>query len=176
MKWALIIVGSLIGLVVVIAIIGAVLPRDHVATMTTTIAAPADKVWSALTDVAAYPSWRSDVQKVEVVSQPPAPLSWREVTTQGPMTLAVETFEPPRRMVARITDQDQPFGGAWEYVVVPDSADAGKTRVTITERGWVSNPIFRFASRFVIGHYGTLDGFLRALSRKFGAEVAPTRA
>ena len=174
MKIALIVVGALVGLVLVITVIGAMLPRDHVATMSTTVAAPPDTVWAALTDVAAYPSWRNDLKSVEVVSK--SPLSWREISAQGPMTLAVEAFEPPRLMVARITDQGQPFGGAWEYVVTPDSAGAAKTRVTITERGWVSNPIFRFVSRFVMGHYSTLDTYLRALSRKFGAEVAPSRA
>lgn len=174
MRIALIVVGVLVGLVVVIALVGATLPRDHVATMTTTVAAPPDKVWAAITDVAAFPTWRSDLRRVEIVTQ--SPLLWREVSSQGPMTLAVEAFEPPRRMVARIVDQGEPFGGAWEYLVAPDSADSAKTRVTITERGWVSNWIFRFASRFVIGHYSSLDAYLRALSRKFGAEVAPSRA
>lgn len=176
MKWALIIIGSLVGLVVLIAIVGAMLPRDHVASMTTTLPASPDKVWAALIDVASYPKWRSDLQRVEVVSQPPAPLSWREHSKQGAMTFAVESFEPPRRMVARIADKDLPFGGAWEYVVAPDSADRATTRVTITERGYVSNPIFRFVSRFVMGHYSTLDSYLRALSRKFGGEVTPQRA
>jgi len=27
----------------------------------------------------------------------------------------------------------------------------------------------------VMGHYGALDAYLRALGRKFGAEVVPTR-
>jgi uncharacterized protein YndB with AHSA1/START domain len=175
MKWALIIVGSLFSLLALIALIGAMQPRDHVATMTATIAAPADKVWAVLTDVAAYPTWRTGLKSVDVLSKPDAPLSWRENTRQGPMTLTVESFEPPRRMVARIMDDGQPFGGAWEYVVAPDNTDAGKARVTITERGWVSNPIFRFVSRFVMGHYSTLDTYLRALSRKFGAEVTPAR-
>jgi len=176
MKWALIIVGALVGLVVLIGLIGAMLPRDHVATMTAVIPASPDEVWATLTDVASYPTWRPDLQRVEVLSQPPAPLSWREHGSQGAMTLAVETFEPPRRMVGRISDENLPFGGAWEYVLSPDRADPNKTLVTITERGYVTNPIFRFVSRFVMGHYATLDAYLRALSRKFGSEVAPVRA
>jgi uncharacterized protein YndB with AHSA1/START domain len=175
MKWVFIIVGGLIGLVVLIAIIGAMLPRDHVASMTATIPAPPEKVWAALTDVGAYPSWRSDVKRVEIVSPPSAPLSWREHGGQGAMTLAVEASEPSRRMVARIADKDLPFGGAWEYVLAPESADAAKTRVTITERGYVSNPIFRFVSRFVMGHYSTLDSYLRSLGKKFGGDVTPAR-
>lgn len=176
MKWALIIVGGLLGLILLITLIGALLPRDHVASMTATISAPPDKVWAALTDVAAYPTWRSDVERVELVSQTPAPLSWREHTQQGAMTLAVEALESPRRMVARIADKNLPYGGAWEYVLAPDSSDATRTRVTITERGYVTNPIFRFVSRFVIGHYSTLDTYLKSLGRKFGSEVVPARA
>lgn len=176
MKWPLIIIGSLVGLVVLITIVGAMLPRDHVASMTATISAPPDKVWAALINVGDYPTWRADVQRVEIVSQPPAPLSWREHSKHGAMTLVVESFEPPRCMVGRIADKDLPFGGAWEYVLAPDSTDRTKTRVTITERGYVSNPIFRFVSRFVMGHYSTLDSYLRALGRKFGSDVTPERA
>jgi hypothetical protein len=126
--------------------------------------------------VQAYPSWRPDVRRIEIVSQPSAPLAWREHTKQGALTLAMETLEPTRRMVARIADRDLPYGGAWEYVVAPDSADPGRTRVTITERGYVANPVFRFVSRFFIGHYTSLDSYLRALGKRFGGEVAPTRA
>jgi uncharacterized protein YndB with AHSA1/START domain len=176
MKWAVIIVGGLVGIVLLVALIGALQPRDHVASMTTTIAAPPERVWATLTDVMSYPSWRSGVQRIELVSQPPAPLSWREHTKQGVMTFAVEAFEPPRRMVGRIADKNLPFGGAWEYVLAPDATDPGKTRVTITERGYVTNPIFRFVSRFVIGHHATLDTYLKDLGRKFGNEVVPARA
>lgn len=175
MKWALILVGGLVGVIVLVTLVGAMQPRDHVATMTATIPAPPDTVWAALTDVAAHPSWRSDVQRIEMVSQPPAPLAWREHSKQGVMTLAVEVFDPPRRMVARITDKDLPFGGAWEYVLSPDGTDGSRTRVTITERGFVSNPIFRFVSRFMIGHYSMLDTYLKALGRKFGGDVTPVR-
>ena len=175
MKWALIIVGALIGVILIVTVIGAMLPRDHVASMSAIIPASRDQVWSALTDVAAYPTWRTDVKKVTVLSQPPASPSWREENSQGGMTLAAETFEPPRRMIARIQDKGLPYGGAWEYVLEPDGGDPGRTRVTITERGFVSNPIFRFVSRFVMGHYSTLDSYLKALGRKFGADVIPTR-
>lgn len=173
MKWAFIIVGGLAGVVVLVAIIGAMLPRDHVATMSATIAAPPGQVFAALSDVAAYPSWRGDVQKVDVLSA--TPLSWREHGKQGAMTYATEAFDPPRQMIARIQDKGMPFGGAWEYQVVAANGDPTKSVVTITERGWVSNPIFRFVSKFVMGHYGTLDTYLKALGKKFGTEVFPAR-
>lgn len=175
MKWVLIVVGALAALVAIVALVGAMLPRDHVATMTTVIPAPPESVWAALTDVGAYAVWRPDVKRVEVLSQPPA-LSWREHGTNGTITFAVEAFEPPRRMVGRIADQNLPFGGAWEYVLAPENGDTSRTRLTITERGHVTNPIFRFVSRFVMGHHATLDAYLKALGRKFGSDAVPMRA
>lgn len=175
MRYVLIVAGIAVGLVVVIAIIGSLLPRDHVATVTATIPASPEKVWAALTDVAAYPTWRSDVQRVELLSKPTASLSWREHSRQGSLTLVTETFEPPHRLVGRIADRNLPFGGAWEYDLAPDGPDSARTRLTITERGYVSNPVFRFISRFVIGHFSTLETYTKALGRKFGADVIPTR-
>jgi hypothetical protein len=49
------------------------------------------------------------------------------------------------------------------------------TRVTITERGFVTNPIYRVMSRFVFGYHGAQEDFLRALGRWFGQDVALAR-
>jgi hypothetical protein len=46
---------------------------------------------------------------------------------------------------------------------------AGKTLVTITERGEVYDPLFRFMSKFVFGHTSTMDSCLAAPTTKFGA-------
>jgi uncharacterized protein YndB with AHSA1/START domain len=176
MKWILIVGGVLVGLVVIVALVGALLPRDHVATMTMVIPAPPQTVWDAITDVRSYPAWRSDVKRVEVLSTPPAPLSWKEHGSNGTIPFAVDAFEPPRRMASRIADQSLPFGGTWEYVLAPETSDSNRTRVTIIERGHVTNPVFRFVSRFVMGHHATLEAYLRALGRKFGSDAVPLRA
>ena len=175
MRYVFISAGIVVGVVVLIAIVGAMLPRNHVASMTATIPAPPDAVWAAVTNVEAFPTWRGDVQRVEMASKQSTPTTWWEHSRHGKVAMALELAEPPRRLVVRIADKDLPFGGAWEYVIAPDTADSGRSRVTITERGYVSNPIFRFVSRFVMGHYASLDSYLRALGKKFGAEVNPTR-
>jgi uncharacterized protein YndB with AHSA1/START domain len=175
MRSVVIVAGILLGIVVLIAIIGALLPRDHVATVTATIPASPQKVWAAITDVEAFPTWRSEVQRVEVVSQPGSAKSWREYSKHGPVTMAIDVEEPLHRLIVRIADSDLPFGGGWEYLIAPEAADTTRSRVTITERGYVSNPIFRFVSRFVMGHYASLDSYLRALGKKFGGDVTPTR-
>jgi len=67
-KWALVGLGVVGVLMLGIVVIGALLPRDHVATLSSRIAAPPDAVWSALTDPANFPSWRSDLTRVDVLA------------------------------------------------------------------------------------------------------------
>jgi hypothetical protein len=40
---------------------------------------------------------------------------------------------------------------------------AGGTTLTVVERGEVYNPVFRFVSRYVIGHTRTLDAYFADL-------------
>ena len=46
----------------------------------------------------------------------------------------------------------------------------------ITEDGEVYNPVFRFMSRFIIGHAATLDQYLTALGKRLGVDVNITSA
>ncbi len=72
---------------------------------------------------------------------------------------------PPRRLVTRIADPKLPFGGTWTYEIV--SLERACT-LTITEDGEVYNPLFRFVSRFVIGHTATIDRYLKSVTQKLG--------
>ena len=172
MKWTLIILGVVAALIVLCLIVGALLPRDHVASSAATIPATPDTVWRTITDVAAAPTWR-DVKTVEILPPTNGKLRWREVSGFGPITFEQDEAVAPRRFVARIADTDQGFGGTWTFEIEPAQQ---ASRVTITERGFVSNPLFRFMSRFVFGYHGTQEAYLRALGRKFGQkEVAVER-
>ena len=171
MRWIIVVAVTLGVLVAVIALIGAALPRDHVASVTARIAAKPPDVWTAITTPAAFPEWRSDVTRVELLPATSAGPSWREHGKNGVMTFVVDVWEPPRRFVGRIADTGLPFGGTWEYRVEPDGP-AG-TKVTITERGSIYNPIFRFVSRFIMGYTATMKSYLNALARRFGGETVP---
>jgi hypothetical protein len=172
MKWLLILVAVVAVCVVVVAVVGAMLPRDHVAAMTARIDAAPDIIWTTLTTPADFPSWRYDVKSVELLAPTPTGPSWREHSKQGGLTFVVDVAEPPRRLVGRIADKHLPFGGSWEYLVEADGPSS--SRVTIVERGSVYNPIFRFVSRYVMGHTATIDAYLRALGKRFGDEPTPT--
>jgi len=64
--------------------------------------------------------------------------------------------------VVVIASKDLPFGGRWEYDVAPDG---NGSRLTITERGEVYNPIFRFMARFIFGYTKTIEEYQAALDR-----------
>ena len=43
--------------------------------------------------------------------------------------------------------------------------------MTVTEDGWVANPIFRFVSRFVMGHHATMDGVLKQVATSLNEDA-----
>ena len=169
MKWILIVVGVIVVVIAIVVAIGYSLPVAHTAQRSVTVRAAPGEVWSAITDVAAYPSWRTDLTAVEQLPPVNGLPAWREIQKGDRITYNITRSTPPTSMVSRIADKGLPFGGEWEYELVPDGTG---TRITITERGEVYNPVFRFVSRFVMGHTATIDGYLAALARKY--EGTPT--
>ena len=169
MRWIAVVVAVIAVLILAVVAIGYSLPVSHVAIVSTSIPAPPDSVWRAITTPSSYPSWRPGVT-VDMVDTSGGRLAWRETSDGETIGYVAEASEPRRRFVTRIADRDLPFGGSWEYRIEPDSS---ATRVTITERGEVYNPIYRFVSRFIIGHTATLTDYMKALGRRFGSEATP---
>lgn len=174
MKPVLIVVGCLVAVVALVAVIGALLPKDHVAARRVRLRAAPGEVWKALTDIDAFPTWRADVERVERLPSADGRTAWREVGKHGAIAFEMVEATPPTRLVGRIADPTLPFGGTWTYAIAP--AEGGGSVVTITENGEVRNVIFRFMSRFVFGHSATLEAYLRALGKKFGEDVPPEPA
>jgi len=166
MKWVYIALGSIAAVIAIVALVGSLLPRAHTVSRTVTLRQRPDEVWRILTDYENSPSWRTDISKVEVLPARDGRLCWREIKGSDAITYVREEEDPPRRLVTRIADKNLPFGGSWSYEISP--APQGST-LTVTENGEVYNPIFRFVSRFVMGHYASIDAFLGALQRKSAA-------
>lgn len=171
MRWILWIVGVLVVVVLIVVVIGYLLPQSHTAAMSAQYSAPPDSVWASITDVTAFHKWRPGVTQVEVLPDENGERGWREHAGGDVVTYRVMESDQPRRLVARIADQNLPYGGTWTYELAPSGTG---TRLTITERGEVYNPIFRFMSRFVFGHTSTINGVLRALGTRHGETVTPT--
>jgi uncharacterized protein YndB with AHSA1/START domain len=171
MKSLLVMLGILAALLVVIVAVGAMLPKSHVVHSTARYDAKPDAVWAVIADYKAYPQWRSDVRAVEILPPKNGNPSWRERGSNGDIPYEVVAMTPPMRLVTRIADPKLPFGGTWEYDLQP--APGGGSILTITERGEVYNPVFRFVSKFVMGQHGTINRYLRSLGRKFGEMTTP---
>jgi uncharacterized protein YndB with AHSA1/START domain len=173
-----VVVGVLVLLVAAIAAIGMMLPQNHVAARTVRVRQTPEQVFAIISDVEKMPTWREDVTRVEILPVDDGRMMFREHGSDA-VTYRVETSEPPRRRVVRIADGNLPYGGTWTYDVTPVSAapaagrGAALTQITITERGEVYNPIFRFMSRFVFSHNATIDAYLIALGKKCGEAVTP---
>ena len=170
MRIVAVLLAVVVGLGLIVVLVGYLLPVKHEATVTARVPATPEQVWQALTDVAAYPTWRGDVTSVEMLPTDSGHVAWREQGRNGAISYVIEHADAPRRLVTRITDESLPFGGTWEYVVTPDRTGS---RVRITEHGEVYNPVFRFVSRFVMGHTATASAYLRALGARFGTTVQP---
>jgi uncharacterized protein YndB with AHSA1/START domain len=169
LKLLLIVVVVLIAIVAVIAVVGALLPQDHFASRSARFAQPPEVVFDVIRDVGAAANWRTDLRRVEMLPPVDGRARFREESGSGSLTMEIVEAARPMRMVTRIADPDQPFGGTWTFELVPD---AGGTRLTITERGEIYNVMFRALARFVFGHTATIDGYLKALGQKFGEPVS----
>lgn len=161
-----------LGLVALVYTAGMFAPRDHAVSLRARYARKPAEVWSVITDVAALPSWRSDLKSVERRADVDGKPVWIEHSRRGALPLEVIEWDAPRKMVARIADEGGrlPFGGTWTWHLreVPNGCE-----LTLSENGFVRNVLFRVLAHFVFGYTRTLDGYMRALGAKFGETTTP---
>jgi uncharacterized protein YndB with AHSA1/START domain len=159
------IIGGLIALGVVVTVIGWLLPVGHEASRTAAFSAAPEKVFDMISRVDTYHTWWSEVSRVEMLPPENGRTRFRQETGTGPIVMEVTEAVAPSRFVTRIADPDQPFGGTWTWEIAPAGTGA---RVTITERGEIYNPLFRFMARYVFGYTSTMESALAALGARLG--------
>jgi hypothetical protein len=155
--------GALAGLIALVALVGACLPRNHTATRSARFRKPAEEVFRW---ISGPQDWRPEVAKWEQTG----PGLYVETDKRGDkIRFEVVESVPPVRRVTRIADPGLPFGGTWTWELSPEGA--GGCRVRVTEDGFVGNVIFRFVSRFVMGHHSTMETYLRSLAGQLGENI-----
>ena len=174
MRYALIVLGALVALVLVVVAVGAMLPVKHRASRQIKLHQPAESVFAVINDPATFPAWRGKVKgskeiKVEILPNKGGHRMFRETGADGTILYEVESVVPNKRLVTRIADPSLPFGGRWTYDVLPEG---DSTTLRITEDGEVYNPLFRFVSRFIFGHSATIEQYLRDVAKRFGEDSA----
>lgn len=148
-------------LVVAVLTIGALQPVKHVATRTVELDASTERVWALITDYANMPKWRKELLKVEMKLDANGQQVWQEFENEKE-SLDFETIEQIelKKLVRKIVGEKLAFGGTWTLEL---SADGDKTNLTITENGEVYNVLFRFVSKFIMGHYASMDKYIMQL-------------
>ena len=105
------------------------------------------------------------------LTRPPADV-WPvliQATEASDVPVDVLERDPPRRLVTRVSEKEKNFGGTWTITIAPTASGSD---VTITEDGWVANPIFRFVSRLLIGHHATMDALLKNVAKTLSEPAA----
>lgn len=149
--------------------IGMLLPQSHVVARSMVLKQKRDAVYALISDMKNAPAWRKDIEAVEEVKGEADETLYREKSKHGTLTYCIVKREAPQKFVTMIADKDAPFGGGWMF----DLAEEGDgTRITITERGEVYNPVFRFMAKFVFGHHKTMETYLANLAARFSETAA----
>ncbi len=168
MKKALLVIGGIVLVAILgVVVIGFLTPADHNVSRTLKTRQPAQAVWDAINDHANEPKWRDDVASVTSAGEQNGKPVWLETYKDGnTVKLATTTFTPPTRMVREIAEEG-PFSGRWEIDITPTAEGSD---VKITEIGNVPNPVFRFVSKYVIGHTYQMEKYLTSVAKKFGEQ------
>jgi hypothetical protein len=168
-----IVIGILVGLIVVVGlafVVGRILPREHRAASRITLRRPPEEVWPVVRDLGSLVGTWSDLKSARRLPDQDGKEVWEQNAGGFPLKLIIDEATPPARMVTRVdAAPDATFGGIWTYEV---SRTEGGSTVTVTEAGYVNNPLFRTMMK-VMGAHKTADGYLSALGKKFGETVKP---
>jgi len=169
-------VSGVLGLASLAGGIGVVLPKEWVRTETGYFDRPPETVWRVLTDLDGMPLWRSDLVGVERLPSQEGRTVWREVGSDRTRVLEQSVAEPPNRLVVQASRAGAAELPQRTFDLV--ATDRG-TRVTITDRSLVSNPLGRVlvratpraspARRFL----GDLERRLTATRQQVSAGGAP---
>jgi len=170
-KALLVVVGVLVILIVAVVVIGLLTPEEHQASRTLKTKQAPKVIWDAINDHANEPKWRDDVASVTSVGEKNGKPVWQENYKDGnTVQLATTESKPPTRLVREIAEEG-PFSGRWEIDIIPTPEGSN---VKITEIGKVPNPIFRFVSKYALGHTTQMTKYLTSLAKRFGEPPAFT--
>lgn len=175
MSWLSILVVVVLTAMAIVALvltISTFIPRDHAVSVRARFARPTADVWQAITRIEEFTAWRPELKSVNRRSDVQGRPAWIEHSRHGAIPFEVIESDAPRRLVARIADDQGQlaFGGTWTWVLrdVPSGCE-----LTITENGFIAKPLFRVLTHFAFGYSRTLEDYLRALGTKFGETTTP---
>ncbi|HZY82320.1 MAG TPA: SRPBCC family protein [Cyclobacteriaceae bacterium] len=159
MKVFLTIVFVVVIVVIVAVFVGRSLPVKHTASISASFTSSPEEVWKVVVNVSELKSWRKDVKDVTITGLD----TFKETGSNGEIEYRVSNSVKGVSHVATIITKDIPFGGEWTYAFAKEGSGC---KLTITENGEVYNPLFRFMSKYIFGHDGTLKAYMKDLQAR----------
>ncbi len=161
MKIVIVLVIAIAVALLVVLAVGFATPKNHEASASQTYRLPPNELFAIVTDFKGYAGWRTGLKSIEVPDD-----NKRVVETggYGVIPYVIRESVPGQRLVTEIDDSELQFGGTWTFEF---AAEGSGTRLTVTERGFVKNVVFRFVSRF-LAQDATIKQFLADLAKRAG--------
>src|SRR5262245_58511769 len=106
----------LVALVLIVGItglLGARLPKAHVASRSILLHQSPQNIYATVRDFGSAPTWRSDVKRIDVQAQPDGRVHFREEGRSSVVNYELAEDIPAQRMVTRILDTDLGYAGKW---------------------------------------------------------------
>lgn len=144
MKTALIVTAAVLAvLIAAVLIAGLLLPRTAEASRSVLLPVPPDQAFAKVADTAGQANWRSDIASIELA---PDGKSWVENTRGGDrIAFRLEDSVPNERYAISYVSA-RGFSGEWTGRF---AAEGTGTRLEVTERVTILNPVFRLIGRLV---------------------------
>jgi uncharacterized protein YndB with AHSA1/START domain len=140
---------------------GARMPYNHSVTVTGVVAAPQEKVFALITNVAHGADWRPAVKSVTTLAPDNGRDHWVEHLSHGQfMTFLATRTEAPTRREVTLDDPRTSYGGTWTYQLSPGPSP-NTTTLQITETGFIKPPLYRFLMNRIMGPTHNLDQYMK---------------
>jgi hypothetical protein len=98
MKIVLILLGVVVTLLLLVLVVGAALPRNHVVSRHVVLHRPPAEVYETVRNFAVAPGWRPDLDRVEIISTGDNHVRFREHGKQGAVTYDLVEDRPRRKL------------------------------------------------------------------------------
>ncbi len=128
---------------------------------TTTIAAPAERVWATLVQTEAWPSWGAGIERVDGRLGPDERLTLHVAEASRPFKLEVSDWQPQRRIELKGGMPLGLFVGTRTYRLDDGASGPGQTVFTMTEA--FTGPLSGLIGRTIPDLQPSFDAFAAGL-------------
>ena len=168
LAWLGVASGALVGAVVVMSLLGWWMPSRYVTSQSLLLPVPVAEVWASLVDYPGQTAWRRGLSAVDRLPDDGPTEVWRERFGRSATLSRTIEARSPAWLVRESAAEGEAVRRRWEFALEP-VVTPSNTRITLTERGEIRNPLRRFVVRFITGRSRTLRNFLRDLAGRFNA-------